>query len=330
MYQVKSIEIGTSGIFVPPLGMGTWAIGGGTWWGDQEDSISIAAIQRAVDLGIVWIDTAPIYGLFHSEEVVGKALAGRRDKVVLSTKCGLQWRHTTPLYHKTVDGTDVYRDLSKQSILEDVEGSLKRLHTDYLDVLYTHWQTTDLSLYPVEETLDAFLTLKAQGKIRAIGASNVTPDFVRAYRAAGGLDVIQEKYSILTRRVESELLPLCRELGVSLQAYSPLEQGLLTGKVTMESVYPPGSTRNANPNFQPERRRKALDLLKGWEDLCAKYNCSKGNLVIAFTAAHAAPVHVLCGARTTQQVEDNAHAMDITLSKEDLARMEQDIQALQL
>ena len=183
---MKTIEIGRSGIRVPALGMGTWAIGGGAWWGDQDDRISISAIQRAVDLGIVWIDTAPIYGLFHSEEIVGRALEGRRDKVVLSTKCGLEWRHATPVFHKTVDGTDVYRDLSKASMIQDVEESLKRLKTDHLDVLYTHWQTTDTALYPVEETLDAFLTLKAQGKIRAIGASNVTPDFVRAYLAAGG------------------------------------------------------------------------------------------------------------------------------------------------
>ena len=182
---MKTIEIGRSGIRVPALGMGTWAIGGGAWWGDQDDRISISAIQRAVDLGIVWIDTAPIYGLFHSEEIVGRALEGRRDKVVLSTKCGLEWRHATPVFHKTVDGTDVYRDLSKASMIQDVEESLKRLKTDHLDVLYTHWQTTDTTLYPVEETLDAFLTLKAQGKIRAIGASNVTPDFVRAYLAAG-------------------------------------------------------------------------------------------------------------------------------------------------
>lgn len=327
---MKTIEIGRSGIRVPALGMGTWAIGGGAWWGDQDDRISISAIQRAVDLGIVWIDTAPIYGLFHSEEVVGRALEGRRDKVVLSTKCGLEWRHATPVFHKTVDGTDVYRDLSKASMIQDVEESLKRLKTDHLDVLYTHWQTTDTTLYPVEETLDAFLTLKAQGKIRAIGASNVTPDFVRAYLAAGGLDVIQEKYSIMTRRLEKELMPLCRELGVSLQAYSPLEQGLLTGKVTMDTVYPAGNTRNNNPNFQPERRRKALDLLSGWEDLCETYGCSKGNLVIAFTAARAFPIHVLVGARTPEQVEDNAHAMSVSLSAEDLARMESDLQALDL
>ena len=168
---MKNIEIGKSGISVPFLGMGTWAIGGGAWWGDNDDSLSVKAIQTAVEQGIQWIDTAPIYGLYHSEEVVGEALKHiDRDKVVLSTKCGLEWRHDTPILHKVVDGTPVYRDLSARSIIEDVEDSLRRLGTDHLDVLYTHWQTTDFGLYPLEETVEAMMKLKEQGKIRAIGA----------------------------------------------------------------------------------------------------------------------------------------------------------------
>ena len=238
---MQNINIGKSGIQVPFLGMGTWAIGGGAWWGDNDDSLSVKAIQTAVEQGIQWIDTAPIYGLYHSETVVGEAMKHiDRDKVVLSTKCGLEWRHETPVLHKVVDGTTVYRDLSAKSIIEDVEDSLRRLHTDHLDVLYTHWQTPDFGIYPLEETVEAMMKLKEQGKIRAIGASNVTADIIRGYCKYGQLDVIQEKYSLLTRRVEKQLLPTCRELGVSVQAYSPLEQGLLTGKVTMETTYPVG------------------------------------------------------------------------------------------
>ena len=241
---MQNINIGKSGIQVPFLGMGTWAIGGGAWWGDNDDSLSVKAIQTAVEQGIQWIDTAPIYGLYHSETVVGEAMKHiDRDKVVLSTKCGLEWRHETPVLHKVVDGTTVYRDLSAKSIIEDVEDSLRRLHTDHLDVLYTHWQTPDFGIYPLEETVEAMMKLKEQGKIRAIGASNVTADIIRGYCKYGQLDVIQEKYSLLTRRVEKQLLPTCKELGVSVQAYSPLEQGLLTGKVTMETTYPEGSTQ---------------------------------------------------------------------------------------
>ena len=134
---MKNIEIGKSGISVPFLGMGTWAIGGGAWWGDNDDSLSVKAIQTAVEQGIQWIDTAPIYGLYHSEEVVGEALKHiDRDKVVLSTKCGLEWRHDTPILHKVVDGTPVYRDLSARSIIEDVEDSLRRYFFSLHHTLY--------------------------------------------------------------------------------------------------------------------------------------------------------------------------------------------------
>ena len=238
---------------------GSWAIGGGSWWGDNDDALSVKAILTAVEQGITWVDTAPIYGLYHSEEVVGEAMKHiDRDKVVLSTKCGLEWRHESPILHKVVDGVQVYRDLSAKGIIKDVEDSLRRLHTDHLDVLYTHWQSPDFGVYPLEETMEAMMKLKEQGKIRAIGASNVTSDIIRGYCKYGQLDVIQEKYSLLTRRVEKQLLPTCKELGVSVQAYSPLEQGLLTGKVTMDTTYPEGSTRNTNPCFQPTRRAQAL------------------------------------------------------------------------
>ena len=327
--KMQNITIGKSGIEVPFLGMGTWAIGGGSWWGDNDDALSVNAIEAAVEQGIRWIDTAPIYGLYHSEQVVGEALRHiDRDKVVLSTKCGLEWRHETPVLHKVVDGTAVYRDLSAQSIIEDVEESLKRLGTDHLDVLYTHWQSPDLGLYPLEETVEAMMKLKEQGKIRAIGASNVTADIIRGYCKYGQLDVIQEKYSLLTRRVEKQLLPTCKELGVSIQAYSPLEQGLLTGKVTMETTYPEGSTRNTNPSFQPARRAQAIELLKKWGDLTEKYDCTLAQLVIAMTARMIPGLHVLCGARTPEQVCDNAGALRIQLNGADAVRMKWDVDAI--
>ena len=164
---MEKLNIGASGIQVPFLGMGTWAIGGGSWWGDNDDEVSIQAIQAAVESGVEWIDTAPIYGLGHSETVVGQALRRiDRDKVILSSKCGLEWRHETPVLHKVVDGVTVYRDLSAQSIIEDVEDSLRRLGTDHLDVLYTHWQSPDFGLYPLEQTVEAMTRLKEQGKIR--------------------------------------------------------------------------------------------------------------------------------------------------------------------
>ena len=296
---MQNINIGKSGIQVPFLGMGTWAIGGGAWWGDNDDSLSVKAIQTAVEQGIRWIDTAPIYGLYHSEEVVGEAMKHiDRDKVVLSTKCGLEWRHETPVLHKVVDGVTVYRDLSAQSIIEDVEDSLRRLHTDHLDVLYTHWQSPDFGLYPLEATVEAMMKLKDQGKIRAIGASNVTADIIRGYCKYGQLDVIQEKYS------------------------------LLTGKVTMDTTYPEGSTRNSNPSFQPARRAQAIAVLNGWQDLTEKYHCTMAQLVIALTARMVPGLFVLCGARTPQQVTDNAGAMHIHLDGADAVRMKWDVDSI--
>lgn len=326
---MQEIKIGSSGITVPFLGMGTWAIGGGSWWGDNDDAVSVKAIEEAVEQGIKWIDTAPIYGLYHSEKVVGEALRHiDRDKIVLSTKCGLEWRHKTPVLHKVVDGVSVYRDLSAQSIIEDVEESLKRLGTDHIDVLYTHWQSPDFKLYPLEETVEAMMKLKEQGKIRAIGASNVNGDIIRGYCKYGQLDVIQEKYSLLTRRIERQLLPTCKELGISVQAYSPLEQGLLTGNVTMQTVYPEGSTRNSNPSFQPSRRAQAIHMLEGWHDLTEKYNCTTSQLVIALTARMIPGLHVLCGARTPQQVKDNAGALKLHLNGADAVRMKWDVDAI--
>ncbi len=325
----ETIQIGKSGLSAPFLGLGTWAIGGGTWWGDNDDAQSVNAIRTAVEQGIAWVDTAPIYGLYHSEEVVGEALRQiDRDKVILSTKCGLEWRHETPVLHKVVDGVSVYRDLSAQSIIEDVEGSLKRLGTDHLDVLYTHWQSPDFGLYPLEETVEALMKLKEQGKIRAIGAANVTADIIRGYCKYGQLDVIQEKYSLLTRRIEKQLLPTCKELGVSIQAYSPLEQGLLTGKVTMETTYPEGNTRNSNPSYQPSRRAQAIKLLDGWADLTEKYHCTTAQLVIALTAKMIPGLHVLCGARTPEQVLDNVGARSLKLDGADAVRMKWDVDSI--
>ena len=325
----ETIQIGKSGLSAPFLGLGTWAIGGGTWWGDNDDAQSVNAIRTAVEQGIAWVDTATIYGLYHSEEVVGEALRQiDRDKVILSTKCGLEWRHETPVLHKVVDGVSVYRDLSAQSIIEDVEGSLKRLGTDHLDVLYTHWQSPDFGLYPLEETVEALMKLKEQGKIRAIGAANVTADIIRGYCKYGQLDVIQEKYSLLTRRIEKQLLPTCKELGVSIQAYSPLEQGLLTGKVTMETTSPEGNTRNSNPSYQPGRRAQALKLLDGWADLTEKYHCTTAQLVIALTAKMIPGLHVLCGARTPEQVLDNVGALNLKLDGADAVRMKWDVDSI--
>ena len=322
---MNTIKIGKSDINTPFMAMGTWAIGGGTAWGENDDKLSVRTIDEAIDCGITWFDTAPVYNLGHSEEVVGKALKGKRHNVLISTKCGLEWDYETPVFHKVMEGRNVYRDLSAKGIRKNLEDSLRRLQTDYIDIYYTHWQTPDFALYPLEETVGVLTELKKEGKIRAIGASNVTEDIIKGYCSLGQLDVIQEKYSILDSHIRSELAQVCEENKVSIQAYSPLEQGLLTGKVKADVELAKGDVRNRNRFFSPENLPKVMRLLEHWKPLCLKYNCTMSNLVIACTAKTIDGLHVLCGARKPEQIRDNSGALLLTLEQSDIDRMLEDV-----
>lgn len=322
---MNTIKIGKSDINTPLMAMGTWAIGGGTAWGENDDKLSVRTIDEAIDCGITWFDTAPVYNLGHSEEVVGKALKGKRHNVLISTKCGLEWDYETPVFHKVMEGRNVYRDLSAKGIRKNLEDSLRRLQTDYIDIYYTHWQTPDFALYPLEETVGVLTELKKEGKIRAIGASNVTEDIIKGYCSLGQLDVIQEKYSILDSHIRSELAQVCEENKVSIQAYSPLEQGLLTGKVKADVKLAKGDVRNRNRFFSPENLPKVMRLLEHWKPLCLKYNCTMSNLVIACTAKTIDGLHVLCGARKPEQIRDNSGALLLTLEQSDIDRMLEDV-----
>lgn len=322
---MNTIKIGKSDINTPFMAMGTWAIGGGTAWGENDDKMSVRTIDEAIDCGITWFDTAPVYNLGHSEEVVGKALKGKRHNVLISTKCGLEWDYETPVFHKVMEGRNVYRDLSAKGIRKNLEDSLRRLQTDYIDIYYTHWQTPDFALYPLEETVGVLTELKKEGKIRAIGASNVTEDIIKGYCSLGQLDVIQEKYSILDSHIRSELAQVCEENKVSIQAYSPLEQGLLTGKVKADVKLAKGDVRNRNRFFSPENLPKVMRLLEHWKPLCLKYNCTMSNLVIACTAKTIDGLHVLCGARKPEQIRDNSGALLLTLEQSDIDRMLEDV-----
>ena len=322
---MNTIKIGKSDINTPFMAMGTWAIGGGTAWGENDDKLSVRTIDEAIDCGITWFDTAPVYNLGHSEEVVGKALKGKRHNVLISTKCGLEWDYETPVFHKVMEGRNVYRDLSAKGIRKNLEDSLRRLQTDYIDIYYTHWQTPDFALYPLEETVGVLTELKKEGKIRAIGASNVTEDIIKGYCSLGQLDVIQEKYSILDSHIRSELAQVCEENKVSIQAYSPLEQGLLTGKVKADVKLAKGDVRNRNRFFSPENLPKVMRLLEHWKPLCLKYNCTMSNLVIACTAKTIDGLHVLCGARKPEQIRDKSGALLLTLEQSDIDRMLEDV-----
>ena len=307
-------EIGRSSIEASAIGLGTWAIGG--WmWGGTDEAKSISAIQASIDEGISLIDTAPAYGQGLSEEIVGKAIAGRREKVVLATKCGLVWHTQKGNHFFDYDGKPVHRYLGKDAIVHEVEQSLKRLGTDYIDHYITHWQDPTTR---IAETMEALETLKTQGKIRSIGASNTTADDVKAYVAAGQLDAIQEEYSMIKRDIEETLVPLCLKEKVSVLSYSSLALGLLTGKIGPDRTFEGDDQRKDNPRFSVENRRKVAKLMDAIAPIAEAHGATKAQVVIAWTLQQPGITFSLCGARDPEQARENAKAGRLRLTSEEI------------
>ncbi len=319
---MKRIKLGNTGVSVSQIGLGTWAIGGGpAWGGDKDSQMSINTIQEAPKLGINLIDTAPGYNFGNSEVIVGEAIKGlNREDVVIITKCGIVWKREGSLFNKVGD-TQLYKNLSKESIREEIVDSLERLGVDYIDVYMTHWQSVEPFLTPIAETMEVLNELKKEGLIKAIGAANITPDQIKEYLKYGDLDIVQGKYSILDRDIENNLMQVCKENNIILQAYSPLEQGLLTG--TFPRDYVPVGAQCNKKWFQPEEMQKAMDMMEKWKPLTEKYNCSIPTLAIAWIIAQGDFISVLNGASTVDELRENAKAMEIKISKEDLLLMRQ-------
>ena len=327
--------LGATDIQTSVIGFGAWAIGG--WmWGGTEESTAIDALHAALDAGVNLIDTAPIYGFGRSEEIVGKAIKGKRDQVVLATKCGLRWdRSDWPdgkgslhfysdersIVQDKSDAMRVYKYLHPDSIREEVELSLRRLGTDFIDLLQTHWQDPTTAL---EDSVGMLLRLKEEGKIRAIGCSNATAEQIRAYRKIGPLDVDQEKLSLLDREVfQNGVMDACREGGVNFLAYSPLANGLLTGKLSSDQAFKPGDLRGVRPRFTPENIDGVNARLERIKPIADAYGLNIGQLVIAWTAAKYDKMHVLCGMRTPDQARENARAGHVVLKDRDVTEIEQ-------
>ncbi len=316
-------KLGSSGIEASVVGLGAWVLGGGSVWGtDTADGDSVRAIQSALDAGINLIDTAPAYGFGRSEEVVGRAIQGRRDQVVLASKCGLWWDDTRGSYFCEFDGRSLYRSLRPDTIRIELENSLRRLGTDRIDLYQTHWPATPPDQTPIEDTMSCLLQLQHAGKIRAIGVCNVSPSELEEHCACGAIASAQFRYSLLFREPEHTLLPRCRTHGIATLTYMSLEQGLLTGKVGMDRTFSAGEFRSNeawNPWYKPANRQRVLDLLAGLAPLQAKYGCSTAQLVLAWTLAQPGVTHVLAGARTATQVQENAGAGALSLTAEDVA-----------
>jgi methylglyoxal reductase len=307
-------EIGSSGIRASAVGLGTWAIGGWMWGGTDEKQ-SVAAIEAAIDEGISLIDTAPAYGQGLSEQIVGKAIRGKRDRVVLATKCGLVWHTTRGNHFFDYDGRPVHRYLGQDSVVYEVEQSLKRLGTDHIDHYITHWQDPTT---PIEETMAALEALKAAGKIRSIGASNVSAQDLEAYVATGQLDAVQEEYSMVRRDIERTLLPKCARHGVSTLSYSSLALGLLSGRIGPDRVFEGDDHRKDNPRFSIANREKVARLMREIAPIAAAHGASNAQIVIAWTVQQPGITFALCGARNPDQAKENAEAARINLSPNEI------------
>ena len=322
-------ELGNSGIITSAMSMGTWAMGGDAAWGPTDEEDAIRTVHLAAAHGVDLFDTAPAYGFGDSERTLGKALKGLRGQVKIITKCGLRFDGKQGTLFLQRDGRDVTIDLSPEYIIAGTEESLKNLQTDYIDVLISHWQSRPPFVTPIVETMEAMMQLKKAGKIRAIGISNATPEQLREYMKYGQVDLVQVKYSLLTRDVERELLPLCEQNRITLQAYSPMEQGLLTGGVTRETVLREGDIRNKTAWYRPELRDQIVSMLEGWQPLCEKYTCSLSNLAAAWVLVQGSRVNAVCGARKQKHILENLRGGEILLSPEDSLRMRRDAEAIQ-
>jgi len=293
---VEQRKLGTQGPALSVVGVGTWAIGGDNWdygWGPQDDADSLRAIQAAFDLGVNWVDTAPVYGFGHAEEVVAKALRGRRDEVVLASKFGLLW---------DAEGK-TYRDGRPATVRKEIEDSLRRLQTDHLDIYHQHWPDWDFKT-PVAETMEVLVGLQEAGKIRHIGVSNY--DVTQLGEALGvhHVDSLQPPYNLVDRSAETELLPYCQAHGVGVVVYSPLMNGLLAGQMDEETKFSDTDWRGRDERFYGEGLRQNLAMARRVKTVAEGLGCSQAQLAVAWTLANPAVTAAIVGFRNGEEPAD--------------------------
>lgn len=285
-------------------------------WGGTDEDQAIRAIQASIDAGVNLIDTAPAYGLGLSEEIVGKAMTGCRHKVILATKCGLVWHTGKGRAFLTQSGKSIHLYLGPESIRYECEQSLKRLGTDHIDLYQPHWQDDTT---PIEDTMRALMDLKQEGKVRAIGVSNATLDEIEAYRRIGPVASDQEKYNMLDRDREAAQLPYCQKNHIAFLAYSPLANGLLTGKIGPEREFTGDDLRRTSPKFSIENRKRVAGLLARFRLVAHDHGLTLAQLVIAWTLKQPGVTHALVGARNAQQATENSAAGNVTLSVDEIS-----------
>ena len=318
---MQTRRLGTTDFDITPIGFGAWALGGSGWrfgWGPQDDGESIRAIHRALDLGINWIDTAAVYGLGHSEEVVAAALKDRRDRPYVFTKCSLVWDESGRISHR----------LKAASIRREAEASLRRLGVDAIDLYQIHWpaQPADGPSPDVEEGWQTLIDLKREGKVRHIGVSNFNVGHLERAGALAPVASLQPPYSMLRRGIEREILPYCSQHNIGVLAYSPMVSGLLSGTMTRERIaaMPQDDWRKTqHRDFQEPQLTRNLKLVERLRDIGRRHGRSPGEVAIAWTLRHPAVTAAIVGARSAAQVDGFIGAADFRLSPGELAEIDQ-------
>jgi len=314
--NMNTKQLGDSDLFITPVGFGSWAIGGAGWqfgWGRQSDDDSVAAIHRALELGVNWIDTAAAYGLGHSEEVVSRALAtwsGKRPLVF--TKCGLRW---------DAKG-QVSRVLNSASIRKECEDSLRRLNVEAIDLYQIHWPVDDA--HELEEGWRTLAELKREGKVRSIGVSNFSVSQLKQAQAITSVASLQPPYSLVHPEVENEILPYCKGQGIGVIVYSPMASGLLSGAMTRErlATLPNDDWRKQHPDFMEPRLTSHLKLVERLREVGRRHNCSPGAVAIAWALRNPAVTGAIVGARKPKQVDDVVIAASLRLTESDVGEIE--------
>jgi len=309
---MQTKQLGNSELHITPIGFGAWAIGGGDWafaWGSQDDNESISAIQKALDLGMNWIDTAAVYGLGHSEEIVARALKGRSQRPYVFTKCALVWN----------DQREVSTVLKADSIRKELEASLRRLQVETIDLYQIHWPNPD-----IEEAWTTLAELQKAGKIRYIGVSNFNVEQMQRIQKIAPITSLQPPYSMLARDVEAEILPFCQQQNIGVINYSPMVSGLLTGAMTRDRIknLPADDWRSRAPNFQEPLLSRNLELVELLRQIGQRHGRSPGEVAIAWTLRHPAITAAIVGGRSAKQVEGIIGAAEFRLSPKEVDEIE--------
>ena len=322
---MEYFELGGSGIKVSRVALGTWGLGGGSVWSDHDSTVkeAEALLSSCLDNGVNYIDTAPVYGTGVSEELLGKALKGRRNEFVLQTKCSLNWRNEGGNFHYERDGYTVNNDTRAAAVKRDVEDSLRRMGTDRIDSVIVHYVCKS---FPVEETVYALEELIKEGKILTYGLSNSQPndldEYMAAPHASSGVSLVQEFFSILSPFHGRDYFPVCKKHGASFQTYGVLEEGFLTSPAFMERSFLKSDIRSRIPWNAEEKKAGLRRAFEAWEEIRSAHGCSFAQLAEAWALAQFGDMSLLVGMRRPETVADTAKCLDIKLSEEELMLME--------